>query len=111
MHPRTARRTILSQQRHTDNLNFILLLCQSTVRYALLPADWPRSPLECVLQSFKWPCLVPFCVRQKTMSRRLDLLKMKKARPGEEKSKEEARREIDNLLRNQEYRFPERLND
>lgn len=48
---------------------------------------------------------------QKTMSRRLDLLMMKKARPGEEKSKEEARREIRYLLRNQEYRLRERLDD
>lgn len=55
------------------------------------------------------PCAIPG--RQKTMSRRLDLLVMKKARPGEEKSKEEARREIRNLLRDQEYRFPERPND
>lgn len=55
------------------------------------------------------PCAI--LGRQKTMSRRLDLLMMKKARPGEEKSKEEARREIHNLPRNQEYRFPERLND
>lgn len=55
------------------------------------------------------PCAI--LRRHKTMSRRLDLLMMKKARLGEEKSKEEARRAIHKLLRNQEYRFPERLND
>lgn len=54
------------------------------------------------------PCAI--LGRQKTMPCRLDLLMMNKARPGEEKSKDEARREIPNLLRDQEYRLSERLN-